>query len=99
MALLLPVVLMIYQLAGFHTMLIIRGITTYEYICMENNKERAKKGRKLTVPLPKSNGGKLTVTTTRRSSSSSSSSPTTSTSKYTITRRTEAEDVSDLSKL
>jgi hypothetical protein len=40
----IPVVAMVYQLAGFHAMLLLNGITTYEYIVRESARaqERAK---------------------------------------------------------
>jgi hypothetical protein len=36
----LPLVGLVYQLAGFHVMLMIRGITTYEFIVFIQKKQR-----------------------------------------------------------
>lgn len=38
---LLPLVAMVYQLAGFHVMLITKGLTTYDYIVQENKRQKA----------------------------------------------------------
>ena len=41
--LLLPLVAMVYQLAGFHIMLLCKGLTTYDYIVLENKKQKARR--------------------------------------------------------
>lgn len=45
-AVLLPLVLLLYQLIGFHAMLVHRGITTYDYIVSEQKRLREKKRAK-----------------------------------------------------
>mmetsp|Transcript_26202 Transcript_26202/g.44181 ORF Transcript_26202/g.44181 Transcript_26202/m.44181 type:complete len:375 (-) Transcript_26202:163-1287(-) len=45
-AILLPLVLLLYQLIGFHAMLVKRGITTYDYIVSEQKRLREKKRAK-----------------------------------------------------
>lgn len=40
---LLPLVAMVYQLAGFHIMLVSKDLTTYEYIIQENKKQKARR--------------------------------------------------------
>lgn len=40
---LVPLVAMVYQLAGFHIMLLSEGLTTYEYIIRENKKQKARR--------------------------------------------------------
>lgn len=54
-AILFPLVSLVYQLAGFHTMLVYRGLTTYEYIVAEQKRQREKARRvPVTTPAPSS---------------------------------------------
>ena len=46
-AILLGVVAMIYQLAGFHCMLLYYGMTTYDFIVEQQRKERDKAAKKI----------------------------------------------------
>jgi hypothetical protein len=49
-ALLLPLVLLVYQLAGFHAMLLYRGLTTYDFIVAEQKKQREKARKQANTP-------------------------------------------------
>lgn len=42
-----PLVLMVYQLLGFHIMLLTKGITTYDYIILEQRKNREREAERL----------------------------------------------------
>lgn len=45
-AVLLPLVLMVYQLAGFHIMLIVRNMTTYDFIVYQQKRQRERDAEK-----------------------------------------------------
>lgn len=49
-AFLLPLVLLVYQLAGFHAMLLYRGLTTYDFIVSEQKKQREKARKQVSSP-------------------------------------------------
>ena len=40
---LVPLVAMVYQLTGFHVMLLSKGLTTYDYIVLENKKQKQRR--------------------------------------------------------
>jgi palmitoyltransferase ZDHHC1/11 len=42
LVILVPLVLMVYQLAGFHAMIVWKGLTTYEFIVAEQKRQREK---------------------------------------------------------
>jgi len=66
---------MVYQLAGFHIMLNMEGITTYEFIVKESNKSHDRKPK-----VPKREA---------KASPTSPSSPSSPSGNYTVTSRDE----------
>ena len=72
---------MVYQLAGFHIMLNMEGITTYEFIVKESNKSHDRKPK-----VPKREA---------KASPTSPSSPSSPGGNYTVTSRDEDVEMTD----